>query len=407
VEAWRWRQALLLLVALALPFGHALVGLALLTVLAVGEVMAREPVWVRTPLDAGWLGVLAVALVSGALSEWRSHALAAAVSFGLTVVITLRAVILASARRPEFPARFLATWAASGVAAAAWGIARLGATANARADLPLLTYNELGISLAVVLVLLTGFALQGNRRARIAVALALPIPTLALGLTWSRGAWASAVIGLGILFVAARPRRWHTLAAVVITLLVAAPFLGARYAWHIDRLQDLAPIEGQFSRLTLWRSAAGMLRQRPLLGTGLSTFQFAYERSRTPSAGVANAPFAHNLFLNFAVELGALGLAAMLLLLGQAVALLGRWHRRTLRDPEARTTSAVVLAACAALLVHQVVDGTLMRVHIMMGFFALLGVAAAGRRAVPGPAAAGAERPPGRRSPAPGVEQTS
>jgi O-antigen ligase len=383
VEAWRWREGLLFLVALEMPLGHALFGLALLTVLAIGEVMAGEPVWVRTPLDAGWLSVLAVALVSGVLSDWRYHAVAAAASFAVGVVITLRAVILASARRREFPARFLATWAACGVVAGIWSITRLGASANARADLPSLTHNELGIAMAVVLVLLAGFALEGARRARVAAALAMPIPTLALVLTWSRGAWAAAAIGLGMLFVASRPRRWYALAAIAITLVLAAPFLSVRYAWHVDRLRDLAPPEGQFSRLTLWRSAIGMLADRPLVGTGLATFQFAYERYRKPLGSVADAPFAHNLFLNFAVELGVLGLAALLLLLGQSIVMLARWQRQSAGEPAVRIRSAVIGAACAALIVHQMVDGTLLRIHIMVGFFALLGIAAAGLLAVP------------------------
>jgi hypothetical protein len=47
-------------------------------------------------------------------------------------------------------------------------------------------------------------------------------------------------------------------------------------------------------------------------------------------------------------------------------------------DPQARLISAAVLGACVALMAHQMVDGTVLRMHVAIGVFALLGVAAAG-----------------------------
>lgn len=379
MPAWRWREALLLVVAFELSFGHALVGFAFLTVVALGELISGEPVWFRTPMDAGLLAVFAIALVSGLASEWRSSALVAAIAFGLGAWVTIRAAALASLRRPQFPSWFLGTWAVGGVGAAVWGMTRLGANLDARADLPGFSFNELGIALAVALVLLVAFTLGGSRRTRLLAAGAVPLVTLGLMLTFSRGAWLGAALGLAVLIAAAgAPRRWYGLAAAAVPIVATIPFLAPRWSWHLERLRDVAAAEGPFSRLALWRSVPRMVAEHPWVGTGLATFQFAYERHRQMAGGVPDAPFAHNLFLNFAVETGMLGLAALILLLGAAGVALTHWHRRVHGDPQARLISAAVLGACVALMAHQMVDGTVLRMHVAIGVFALLGVAAAG-----------------------------
>jgi O-antigen ligase len=389
VEAWQWRQALLLLVAFQLPFGHAALGMILLVILVAGEVIAGEPVWVRTPFDAGLSSLVLIALVSGLLSEWRSNAVPAAAVFGLSAFVIVRAVALASLRQPKFPAWFLSVWAGAGVLASAWAIARMSARLGARARLPGFGYNELGITLAIVLVLLVGFSLEGSRRSRLLAAAALPLPALGLVLTWSRGAWLGALLGLPVVLARlSKPRRWISLAAVIIPIIVAAPFLAPRWSWHLERLRGIAVAEGPFSRVALWRVVPRMVSDHPLLGTGLATFQFAYERYRQQSSGVQYAPFAHNLFLNFAAETGLLGLAAVALMLGSCLATLIRWHRRTLNDPPARMRSAMVLAAFVTLMAQQMVDGTVMRVHLAIGLFALMGFGAAGDRSTR-PAGAG------------------
>lgn len=379
MEAWRWREALLLLVALELPLGHAAAGLVLLAVIAIGERFSGEPLWVRTPFDLGLLGLLGVSVASGLASEWRPNALASAAMLGLTAWVIVRAMMLASRRRRAFSAWFLGTWAAFGVLASAWALGRLGGSPDARAELPGLDFNELGVSLAVTLVLLMGFSLQGSPRRRLLAGLGLPLVALGLVLTFSRGAWLAAAAGIGSLLAAAgAPRRWHAVAAVIIPIIVAAPFLAPRWAWHLDRLRSVAVAEGPFSRLALWRVVPAIIADHPLIGTGLGTFQFAYERYRRDSSAVAFAPFAHNLFLNFAAETGLLGLVALLLMLGGGLLALLRWLRRAAGDPEARLLGAMTLAASVTLLAHQMIDGTALRVHLAVGLFALLGLGAAG-----------------------------
>jgi len=119
-----------------------------------------------------------------------------------------------------------------------------------------------------------------------------------------------------------------------------------------------------------------MIADHPIVGSGLATFPFAYERYTGEDPSTA-PPFAHNLFLNFAVETGILGLAALLFFIGTGTAAIVRWHKRSPQGSAERAMSAIVLAALVALLGHQLVDGTIMGVHISFALFALLALGAA------------------------------
>jgi len=379
VEAWQWRQGVLFLLAFEFSMGHALVGMVLLVVLAVWELIRGEPLWTRTSIDIALVAFFTAVLLSSLLSEWRHHALVATAEFAISLFVVTRAVVLSSLRRPQFATRFLEVWAIGGVVTGLWSLARLGTNVNARADVPSLGPNELGTTLAIALVLLAGFSLDGPRNRRVLAAVGLPVVAIGLVLTWSRGAWLAAVLGLAVLLSTASIRRiWPGLLVTFVTLGVRAPFVAPRWSWHLGRLRDIAVTEGPFSRTAVWRVVPRIVASHPILGTGLSTFQFEYERYREQYRAVPFAPFAHNLFLNFAAETGVLGLAALFFVLGTGVLAIVRWYTRSPPGSAERALSGTLLAAFVALLGHEMFDGTVMRVHIAIGFYALLGLGVAG-----------------------------
>ncbi|MDR7521387.1 MAG: O-antigen ligase family protein [Armatimonadota bacterium] len=377
MEAWRWRQGLLLVIAFQYSMGHAAVGLGVLMVLAIGELVAGEPLWDRTSLDVGLMSLIGIAVLSSVLSEWRPFALTACAIFAGTALVLIRAVVLA-ARRPQFPEQFLTAWAIGGSVAAVWAIAGLDASVTARAQIPGMGYNALGTTMAVATVLLAGLSAAGPRRRRLFSMAALPVVALALVLTWSRGAWLGAGLGLATLAGRIGVRRlWPAALAAAVILGVSAAALAPRWAWHLARLRDVAPAEGPFSRIAVWRAVPGLVASRPLLGSGFGTFIFAYEGSAQRDPALPGVPFAHNLFLNFAVETGLLGLVALLLFLGAGLLDLVRWGLRTPAGSPASAVSAAALAAFVALVGHQLVDGTVMGAHMAVGLYALVGLGAA------------------------------
>jgi O-antigen ligase len=93
-------------------------------------------------------------------------------------------------------------------------------------------------------------------------------------------------------------------------------------------------------REALWRSAVPSIIEEPVLGHGLQSFR-ALTTEFFPLAGPDGID-AHNLYLQFIFEMGIVGFAAYLWLLGS----LTRWIQEGLRyDPNAIAVALTILAA--------------------------------------------------------------
>lgn len=380
MEAWRWREGLLLATAFVFSVGWAGASILILFIVAMGELIAGEPLWRSTSIDRSLAVLIAIAFLSALWSDSRQGTLVTAGLFAVPALVVIRAVVLSALRDPRFTPRFLVAWAIGGVAASLYGMARMGHAVDARAETPSLGYNGLGTTLAVAVVLLLSLSLDGPRRRRLLYVTASAIVAVGLVLTWSRGAWLGAILGLGTLLGATSSRRlWVGVLVAAAVLTAATPVLAPRWQWQSSRLRNVAVTEGPFSRIAVWKVARRIIADHPVLGTGLGTFASVYGRYAGESPSEA-PPTAHNIFLNFAVETGLLGLAALLSFLGTGIWAMVRWNRRSAPGSSQRAMSAAVLAAFAALMGHQLVDGTVMGVHIAVGLYALLALGAAADR---------------------------
>ncbi len=380
MEAWRWREGLLLGTAFIFSVGWAGGSILILLVLTIGELIAGEPLWRSTSIDRSLVGLIVIAFLSALWSDSPHSTLVVAVLFAVPALVVIRAVVLSAMREPRFTTRFLVAWAIGSIVAALYGMARMGSSLDARATTPSLGFNGLGTTLAIAVVLLLSLSLGGPRRRRLLYVTASAIVALGLVLTWSRGAWLGAILGLGTLLVVTSNRRlWVGVLAAAALLTVATPVVAPRWQQQSSRLYNVAVTEGPFSRIRVWKVALRIIADHPVLGTGLGTFASAYERYTGENPSEV-PPTAHELFLNFGVETGILGLAALLYFLGTGTQTMVRWYRRSPPGSSQRAMSAAVLAAFAALMGHQLVDGTVMGVHIAVGLYALLALAAAADR---------------------------
>lgn len=380
MEAWQWRQGLLLYAALVFALGDAWFGILLLLIVLGGEFLAGEPLWERTSIDWSLVGFIGITFLSALASQWRGRALIATAEVAVGAPVAFRAVVLASLRRPQFARKFLSAWAVGGTAAALLGIVTIGMTPYHRAQMLHLGPNAFGTTMAVALVMVLGFSLEGSRRRLLWLAAAIVVMG-ALILTWSRGAWLGALLGV-IVLAAVSSRRTLGLRLLILALLVAAalPFLTAQWASQAPTRVSENP-DVPRSRIGVWRVVPRIVAGHPLLGTGLNTFPLAYSRYETLVGTLGPPPHAHNVFLNFAAETGLIGLAAFVTWLGSGTLAIWRWHTRNPPGSSERTLSAMVLAALAALLGHQLVDGTILGTSIGFGLYAFLGLGAAGVRA--------------------------
>ena len=190
--------------------------------------------------------------------------------------------------------------------------------------------NALGLLLALGIVLALGLLPDTDGIQRAALTAAAATCAVALLLTSSRGAWLSAVVGLGVL-AAMRFRRRALVAAIasagVVLLLLAAPrvSLGDRPAY--------------------WNVALADASEHVVLGSGAGSFDDYWLEHRPIPAHVRDA---HSLYLETAAELGIVGLALLLVALGAPLAAAART-----RENRLVTTAA---AAYVAFLVHAGLD---------------------------------------------------
>ena len=143
--------------------------------------------------------------------------------------------------------------------------------------------------------------------------LALGMLLAVLVLTWSRGAWLGALVGLAF---AARP-LWaragtgRRLAAIGLPLAALAAIV---LLTGFERIGQLLRIEdsGAVSRLAIWDAAWRMGRDNWLFGVGPDNFLTHYRAYMRPEAWrEPNISHPHNLVLDAWASMGLVGLAAL------------------------------------------------------------------------------------------------
>jgi putative inorganic carbon (hco3(-)) transporter len=194
--------------------------------------------------------------------------------------------------------------------------------------------------------------------------------TLALIMSWSRGAWLGFAAGVVVLIFFWPRQRWQ---GVLVTAVVGVLVLGL---WQANLLPPaitnrLTSFAGDFQlgdvrgvpindtnyavleRLAFWQTAIRMAEAEPWLGVGLGNYTAVYDKyaliNWTTSLG-----HAHNYYLNQLAETGFFGLLAYLLLWLTIL-----WHNVRLGQQLTWPNRGLLiglLAAWAALAVHQLVD---------------------------------------------------
>ena len=212
---------------------------------------------------------------------------------------------------------------------------------------------------------------------------------VALGMSWSRGAW----LGFGaaaLVMAAALPRRarWGILLVAVLVLgglgLYAARLLPASVTQRLIsfardvRFEDVRGVGindvnyAVIERLAHWQAALGMFRSNLWTGVGIGNYEPAYSEFALTNWPIALG-HAHNYYLNLAAETGVVGLSAYVILWGAVF-----WHtwRATRRERGLQRGVAIgLLGAWTHISVHHVLDNLYVNnVHLHIGV--LLGLLA-------------------------------
>jgi O-antigen ligase len=134
----------------------------------------------------------------------------------------------------------------------------------------------------------------------------LLIVAVALLFTLSRQSWLGAGMGVVALGLGRRP-LWMVVVAVQLVLvvsLVPIPGVGSSFGDYLLTAGD-TQTESSNTRLALWETSIRLIPENALIGAGPGTIGLL--------GGGGDRPFyAHNVFLDAAVELGVFGLLALL-----------------------------------------------------------------------------------------------
>lgn len=203
----------------------------------------------------------------------------------------------------------------------------------------------------------------------------------AILLTGSRFGTASAVLALVVMagwmaFNRSWNRQRALLFGIVCLMVLATAFFTARSLTARVAATQTAQ-QGEYSggfRLWTWRGTLRMARARPLLGTGLGTYEIAYPRYAT----VGFTRLAHNSYLQLAAEAG---LPALVLLLGTLSVLAWKVVRSEVRATnEVRSAGfspplrAGLAGAIAAGLARNLIDSDWSIFACLFTFWAIVGL---------------------------------
>jgi len=323
---------------------------------------------------AGAISVLAAPNRVAALGLYRAYLLEP-VAFGVVLLNVLRT-----------PARALLVVAGLFVGATVAGLANSAVVAaglvnhtyEVTQSPPVVIYitaNAVALFVVPLVAVAGALALHGQRIERAAGAGFFAIGTVVTFLSFSRGGYlAFAVLVLGLALSHRRRLRLLGLALVGGLGLALIPPIRHRVLIETQNVYGNTVA----SRLDLWSATVRLLRQRFLLGSGLSGFQDRIAPYFTHLHTQASYVDPHNIVLNFWVETGLLGLLAMAWIIG--LGLVVSWHGWRKGAPPWRPYHLGVLLAVVAVVVHGLVDVPYFKNDLSLEFWTLLAISCSGVR---------------------------
>ncbi len=244
------------------------------------------------------------------------------------------------------------------------------------------TYNDLGGYLTVVIPLtLSLFFLVRNRSAKILTFFIFTICAWCLVVTFARGAWLAGSLGI-LFFLFFNSRKLFAIASIaLIAFVLCFSFLASpevKKGFRIDT-------SNMGWRLEVWQYGMKMVQERPVFGYGPNSFMKIFKEHRRHKGRQADyePTYAHNCYVQMAVETGIVGLA----LFSWILVRMFRKIIRQIKEPhlgagDLRMLLAGLLAALFGFLAHSFVDTNFYSLKLSALYWFMTGLAISTSRAL-------------------------
>jgi putative inorganic carbon (hco3(-)) transporter len=301
------------------------------------------------------LGLAVAGFVSTVSSS--DPAASAQASFKILAGVLMFAVLeQVLAREPERVRPLLLAFFASAVVPLLFGLAQLlwappDPTDNSlsRVHGTFVHPNSFADFLAVQLIVALAVLPHLGRRWQVALGALTAVSGVVLVFTYARAAWLAALVG--ILYLGARHRRELLVGVgvLVVAVLLAVPSTLTRVADVTDDTSYGGVPSNSFAwRIHYWGEVSRLAPESPVTGIGLETVRERMDEQLQP----------HNVHVQTAVELGAVGLAFLVALVVSAVVWLRR-RRAEAVDPWSRSLAAAATAVAIAVALLSVSENLL------------------------------------------------
>ena len=234
-------------------------------------------------------------------------------------------------------------------------------------------HTSYGAALAIFLPFAAVFSFNSflSRKIKFAALVVFGILLMGFVLSYSRAAWLSMVVALGVLFVIRLKIRFRTIFVTVLSLLVLLVVFqnrifmylennskesSANLTEHISSMANISSDASNLERINRWSSAIRMFKDKPVFGYGPGTYMFQYapyqlNKDRTIiSTNAADGGNSHSEYLGPLAESGVLGLLTFLLIIVVVVYTAVNTYTR-LKDARLKS---IVLAALLGLVTYYI-----------------------------------------------------
>ena len=227
--------------------------------------------------------------------------------------------------------------------------------------------NQLAMYLSPLFVIgLVLFMKEQDLAKKIFYGLGLLIVGFNIYFSFSCGAWLALAVSVAIVFLLLYRKYflWMAISGLIIILILIISQAGSIKGRNVFSGEGRSSWD---SRVMIWRSAALMVKNNPLMGIGPGNFQEAYlEYQEFFSPYLEwSSPQPHNLYLAFWLEAGLLGLIGFLLLLAKFF-----WDNFKKAINRDRETALICLGIMIYILLHGLVDTTYWKNDLAVTFWA-------------------------------------